>query len=72
MTTRKQRHKAYLDLHVKDETGGYRYVGEWYRLQGGPSALYPFCGAVLLAGAAVIQPEATTAAPVSSTSPRKG
>ena len=62
MTTRKQRHKAYLDQHVKDDNGEYRYVGEWYRLQGGSTRLYPFLGLVLLTGAAVVASGCITAA----------
>ena len=67
MTTRKQRHKAYLDQHVKDENGGYRYVGEWYRLQGGQTRLYPFLGLVLLAGAAIVASGCITAAGLKNT-----
>lgn len=67
MTTRKQRHKAYLDQHVKDENGEYRYVGEWYRLQGGSPRLYPFLGLALLTGAAVIASGCITVAGLKNT-----
>ena len=67
MTTRKQRHKAYLDQHVKDENGEYQYVGEWYRLQGGSTRLYPFLGLVLLTGAAVVASGCITAAGLKNT-----
>ena len=67
MTTRKQRHKAYLDQHVKDASGEYQYLGEWYRLQGGKKELYPFLGLVLLAGAAIVASGCITATGLKNT-----
>ena len=49
MTSHRQRHKAYLDQHVKDVNGEYRYIGEWYSLRGGKTRLYPFLAAVFAA-----------------------
>ena len=38
----RRRHKAHLDQHVKDVSGEYHYVGDWYVLSGGKTALAPF------------------------------
>lgn len=54
MVSHRQRHKAFLDQHVKDAAGEYHYIGDWYCLRGGNAALLPFLAAVALAGAAIV------------------
>lgn len=48
------RHKAHLDQHVKDVSGDYHYIGDWYVLSGGRRKLAPFALWCVLAAAGVI------------------
>ena len=67
MTSHRQRHKAHLDQHVRDVNGEYRYIGDWYALQGGKSRLYPFLAAVSAAGVFMIASGYITAAGLKNT-----
>ena len=37
----RRRHKTHLDQHVKDVSGDYHYIGDWYVLSGGKRKLLP-------------------------------
>ena len=50
----REKHKAYLDAHIRDANGEYHYVGDWYAVQGGPRALIPFAVWSAMTTAAVI------------------
>jgi hypothetical protein len=50
----RKRHKAHLDQHVRDVSGAYHYIGDWYVLSGGRRKLLPFALWCVLAAVCVI------------------
>lgn len=55
----RRRHKAHLDQHVKDVSGDYHYIGDWYVLSGGkrgflPLLLWSLAMAVCVIGAGCV------------------
>lgn len=50
----RRRRKTHLDQHVKDVSGDYHYIGDWYAPAGGSKTLQPFLILTFLLIAAVI------------------